>query len=75
LDYKLWLSFRQVRHFREAIGEHQADEEFGMTRVRAVLATHARAPLATIELELLDAARAHGTPHDDQSLILIRRLP
>ena len=51
-----------------------ADEEFGMPRVRAVLAEHARAPLAKIELELLDAARAHGTPHDDQSLILIRRL-
>jgi serine phosphatase RsbU (regulator of sigma subunit) len=51
-----------------------ADEEFGMERVRAVLATHARAPLAEIELKLLAAARAHGTPHDDQSLILIRRV-
>jgi len=51
-----------------------ADEEFGMERVRTVLATHAGAPLAEIELKLLAAARAHGTPHDDQSLILIRRV-
>ena len=51
-----------------------ADEEFGMERVRAVLIAHARAPLAEIELKLLAAARAHGTPHDDQSLILIRRV-
>jgi len=50
------------------------DEEFGMERVRGVLAAHAKAPLAEIELKLLAAARAHGTPHDDQSLILIRRV-
>lgn len=50
-----------------------ADAEFGMERVRGVLASHAPAPLAEIELKLLAAARAHGTPHDDQSLILIRR--
>jgi serine phosphatase RsbU (regulator of sigma subunit) len=49
------------------------DEEFGMERVHGVLAAHAKAPLAEIELKLLAAARAHGTPHDDQSLILIRR--
>lgn len=50
------------------------DDDFGMDRVRAVLAAHATAPLADLELRLLAAARAHGTPHDDQSLILIRRL-
>ena len=50
------------------------DEEFGMERVCGVLAAHAKAPLAEIELKLLAAARAHGTPHDDQSLILIRRV-
>jgi serine phosphatase RsbU (regulator of sigma subunit) len=50
-----------------------ADEEFGMERVHGVLAANATAPLAEIERELVAAARAHGTPHDDQSLILIRR--
>jgi sigma-B regulation protein RsbU (phosphoserine phosphatase) len=49
------------------------DDEFGMERVKVVLKRHARQPLAEIELKLLAAARAHGTPHDDQSLILIRR--
>jgi hypothetical protein len=50
------------------------DEEFGFDRVRAVLAEHAIAPLAVLETKLLAAARAHGTPHDDQSLVLIRRV-
>ena len=50
------------------------DEEFGLDRVCACLATHAREPLESIERHLLAAARAHGAPHDDQSLILIRRL-
>ena len=50
------------------------DEEFGLERVKQVLATHAREPLEDLERHLLAAARAHGTPHDDQSLILIRRL-
>ena len=49
------------------------DEEFGFDRVRAVLAAHATAPLEVIETKLLAAARAHGTPHDDQSVILVRR--
>lgn len=50
------------------------DEEFGLDRVRAVLAANATLPLADLELRLLAAARAHGTPHDDQSLILVRRM-
>ena len=51
-----------------------SDEEFGFDRVRAVLAQHGPAPLEVIETRLLAAARAHGTPHDDQSLVLIRRV-
>jgi serine phosphatase RsbU (regulator of sigma subunit) len=51
-----------------------SDEEFGFDRVRAVLARLATAPLEEIETQLLAAARAHGTPHDDQSLVLIRRV-
>ena len=50
------------------------DDDFGLDRVRAVLAANATAPLADLELRLLAAARAHGTPHDDQSLSPIRRL-
>jgi hypothetical protein len=50
------------------------DEEFGLGRVEEVLAQHATLPLAELEVKLLAAARAHGTPHDDQSVILVRRL-
>lgn len=50
------------------------DEEFGFDRVRATLAEHATSPLEEIETKLLAAARAHGRPHDDQSIILVRRL-
>ena len=49
------------------------DDEFGLARVRDVLARNATLPLAELEVKLLAAARAHGTPHDDQSLILVRR--
>jgi serine phosphatase RsbU (regulator of sigma subunit) len=50
------------------------DEEFGLGRVEEVLAQHATLPLAELEVKLLAAARAHGTPHDDQSVILVRRM-
>lgn len=50
------------------------DHEFGMDRVRELLAAHASLPLEEIQGRLLDASRSYGTPHDDQSLILIRRL-
>jgi hypothetical protein len=49
------------------------DEEFGLERVGDVLARNATLPLAELEVKLLAAARAHGTAHDDQSLILVRR--
>jgi sigma-B regulation protein RsbU (phosphoserine phosphatase) len=51
-----------------------ADDEFGLDRVRAAFAAGATLPLADLELRLLAAARAHGSPHDDQSLILVRRV-
>lgn len=51
-----------------------ADDEFGLARVTDVLARHATLPLAELEVKLLAAARAHGTPHDDQSLVLVRRV-
>lgn len=49
------------------------DEEFGLERVTDVLAQNATLPLPELEVKLLAAARAHGTPHDDQSVILVRR--
>lgn len=49
------------------------DEEFGLERVADVLAQNATLPLPELEVKLLAAARAHGTPHDDQSVILVRR--
>ena len=49
------------------------DEEFGLERVADVLAQNATLPLAELEVKLLAAARAHGTPHDDQSVVLVRR--
>ena len=50
------------------------DREFGLEGVGQVFAAHAGEPLDALERHILAAARAHGAPHDDQSLILIRRV-
>jgi phosphoserine phosphatase RsbU/P len=50
------------------------DEDFGLERVKRLIAAHAAAPLAQIEERLLAAVRAHGTQMDDQTLLLVRRL-
>src|SRR5262249_49200266 len=50
----------------------RADEEFGFERLKALIRTHATAPLATIETRVFEAVRAHGTQLDDQTLLLIR---
>ena len=52
----------------------RSDREFGIEGVQAVLAEHARSPLAQVVEALLTAARAHGTQLDDQSMIVIRCL-
>jgi hypothetical protein len=41
-------------------------------RLRALIGSHAAAPLPTIETQVFDAVRAHGMQLDDQTLLLIR---
>jgi len=49
------------------------DDEFGLPRMKAVLAENAARPLPEIADRLVAAARAHGAQLDDQTLLLIRR--
>jgi phosphoserine phosphatase RsbU/P len=49
------------------------DEEFGLDRVKAFLATHARRPLEEIARGLVAQVRAHGEQIDDQTILLVRR--
>lgn len=49
------------------------DEEFGMAGVTSVVAAHGGEPLKRIHEALLAAAKRHGQPADDQSLLLVRR--
>jgi hypothetical protein len=46
-----------------------------MDAVKRLLASAATEPLAEIAKHILAAARAHGAQIDDQTLLLIRRLP
>ena len=48
------------------------DSEFGLERIKSLVAPIARAPLDAIERRILDEARAHGPQMDDQTLLLIR---
>jgi len=48
--------------------------EFGLERMKALVAAHGDGPLETLEREILDAVRAHGPQQDDQSLLLVRVL-
>jgi serine phosphatase RsbU (regulator of sigma subunit) len=50
-----------------------ADEQFGMEAVKAILARLSERPLTEISEAIVAAARAHGTQIDDQTLLLIRR--
>lgn len=52
----------------------QRGEQFGLDRVAQVLETAPVAPPAAIARALLDAARAHGTQTDDQSVLVVRVL-
>jgi phosphoserine phosphatase RsbU/P len=49
------------------------DDEFGLERMKGVLAENAVRPLPEIADGLVAAARAHGAQLDDQTLLLIRR--
>jgi sigma-B regulation protein RsbU (phosphoserine phosphatase) len=54
----------------EAVNEK--DEEFGLDRVEQILVSHAAEPLPQIWDAVMDAARHHGPPEDDQTLLLLR---
>lgn len=51
-----------------------SDQEFGLDGIERVLAGHGRGPLPEICQAVFDAARAHGSQQDDQTLLLIRRI-
>jgi serine phosphatase RsbU (regulator of sigma subunit) len=48
--------------------------EFGLEGMKALVAAHGGGPLEILEQRILDAARAHGTQQDDQSMLLVRVL-
>jgi len=52
----------------------RAQREFGLDRMKAIVAAHADGPLDILERRIVDAARAHGPQLDDQSLLLVRIL-
>jgi serine phosphatase RsbU (regulator of sigma subunit) len=51
------------------------DAEFGFERLEQILCDLAGRPLSEIFEAALAAAGRHGTPHDDQTLLLVRALP
>ena len=55
----------------EVFDEH--DRDFGLERIKSLLAGAAGRPLAEIAECLFGAVRAHGRQLDDQTLLLIRR--
>jgi sigma-B regulation protein RsbU (phosphoserine phosphatase) len=50
------------------------EQEFGLERMKAIVAAHADGPLEILERQILAAARGHGPQLDDQSLLLVRVL-
>ncbi len=51
---------------------NEEDEEFGLGRVEQILILHAAEPLPQIWDAVMDAARRHGPPEDDQTVLLLR---
>ena len=51
-----------------------AEREFGLDRMKAIVAAHADGPLEILERHILEAARGHGPQLDDQSMLLVRIL-
>jgi serine phosphatase RsbU (regulator of sigma subunit) len=50
------------------------EQEFGLDRMKALVAAHGDGPLESLEQRILEAVRAHGPQQDDQSLLLVRVL-
>ncbi len=51
---------------------NEKDEEFGLDRVEQILISHGAEPLPQIWDAVMDAARRHGPPEDDQTVLLVR---
>jgi sigma-B regulation protein RsbU (phosphoserine phosphatase) len=51
---------------------NERDEEFGLDRVEQILISNAAEPLSQIWDSVISAARRHGPPEDDQTLLLLR---
>ena len=52
----------------------RAEREFGLERMKAIVAAHAASPLESLEQRILEAVRGHGPQLDDQSMLLVRIL-
>jgi len=50
------------------------DQEFGVERLKAVIADNAHAPLAQLAQLIVDAAQAFGKQLDDQTILIVRCL-
>jgi serine phosphatase RsbU (regulator of sigma subunit) len=50
------------------------EREFGLERMKALVAAHGDGSLEALEGRILEAVRAHGPQQDDQSLLLVRVL-
>ena len=53
---------------------NKAGEEYGVGRLKQVVAAHLRAPLPALAAEILASARSFGAQFDDQTILLVRRL-
>jgi sigma-B regulation protein RsbU (phosphoserine phosphatase) len=53
---------------------NESEDEFGLDRLQAVIASHALDSLPALAEAILSAARGFGKQIDDQTLLLIRRL-
>jgi hypothetical protein len=51
------------------------DEEFGMDALERLLVGHATKPLSELASLILQAARLYGKQVDDQTLLLVRKMP
>jgi serine phosphatase RsbU (regulator of sigma subunit) len=53
---------------------NKSEEEFGLERLKSVIAANTQAPLADLAGQILGAAQAFGKQVDDQTILIVRRL-
>ena len=51
---------------------NERDEEFGLDRIEQILVSHSAEPLPQIWDAVVNTARRHGPPKDDQTMLLLR---